>query len=48
MCLTGCVVLTDALRLKATPGEVGETGAGYGALQQVALPAAEEHGAADL
>lgn len=40
--------LTDALGLETAPREVGQTRARDGALQQVALPAAEEHGAADL
>lgn len=40
--------LTDALGLETTPCEVGQTRARNGALQQVALPAAEEHAAADL
>lgn len=42
------VELTDALGLETTPCEVGQTRARNGALQQVALPAAEEHAAADL
>lgn len=42
------VELTNALRLETAPCEVGQTRARNGALQQVALPAAEEHGAADL
>lgn len=42
------VELTDALGLEAAPCEVGQTRARNGALQQVALSAAEEHGAADL
>ena len=40
--------LTDALGLEAAPGEVGQAGAGDGALEEVALPAAEVHRAADL
>lgn len=42
------VELTNALGLETAPCEVGQTRARNGALQQVALPAAEEHDAADL
>ena len=41
-------VLTNALGLEAAPGEVGQACAGDGALEKVALPAAEVHRAADL
>ena len=41
-------MLTYAFGLQSAPGEVGETGTGDGSLEQVALPTAEEHGAADL
>lgn len=47
-CFTNFAELTDALGLETAPCEVGQTRAGNGTLQQVALPAAEENGAADL